>query len=138
MMYKIQVNSSSSSEWMTAIGCDDGYATHADAVWALRCSEDQDPGFKFRIALTAFGSYWREVYGVKTAEELCSEYGLSDRDLDEWVSAAEVGAAQQVSAAHWEAIQAEWCQLGFSKRALTLLQEAEEAIHQAAVEAGAA
>jgi hypothetical protein len=121
--------------WMTATACDDGFDTQDQAEQAMDECEASDPSFRFRIVATAFGAYWRTVYGDKSASQLCSEYGLTGDDLTAWVTNSEVEAARQGNFANWQAIQAEWNALGFSKHALTLLQEAEEAIYQASGDA---
>jgi hypothetical protein len=91
---------------MTAAGCDDSFETQDEAERAEEECEIGDPSFKFRIVATAFGAYWNAVYGPMSARQLCDEDGLSDRDLDEWVTLAEVDAAQQGDFKNWESIQA--------------------------------
>jgi hypothetical protein len=129
--YTVEV-SADGNAWMVATGCDDGFSTQDKAEDAMNACEQSDPGFRFRTVRTAFGRYWHEVYGDRSASQLCREYGLTDGDLVEWVTHAEVFAAQQCDVQHWKALQAEWNALGFSANALKLLQGAKEAIHQAA------
>jgi hypothetical protein len=127
-MYKIEV-SASGHVWMTAAGYEDGFDTHDRAEKAKAYCEEADPTFQFRIVATDFGAYWQEVYGDMDASQVCAEYDLCHEDLEAWVTRAEVEAARQGNFANWEAIQAEWCALGFSARAYDVLETA--AIEQA-------
>jgi hypothetical protein len=130
-MYTVQV-SADGNAWMTATGCEEGFDTKGEALLAMADSEALDQAFQFRVRLTAFGLYWREVYGDKSASQVCSEYNLvvcALSDLPEWVTRAEVEAARQGNFQHWQAIQAEWNALGFSARAFDILETA--AIEQA-------
>jgi hypothetical protein len=134
-MYTVQV-SADGNAWMTATGCEDGFASKGEALEALADCQEADPSFQFRVRLTAFGLYWREVYGDKSASQVCSEYVLVLENLDDlrtWITRNEAEAARQGSFQHWEAIQAEWNALGFSTRAYELLEAAATAQAEAMV-----